>query len=457
MKRGYLIALPLLAILSCHPSPDGEEPSLTAAAKGWNLIFLSVDTLRADHLNSYGYTVRSTSPNIDSLLSKGVRFENASAPRASTWPSLTSVLSGLYPSSHGVLENGYRFPEDLLLLQDILAEAGYQTGAFLGNMCGARHRGWHKVICSVRNDRKALLEAMQWAEGLDPDQPFFLWYHQYGTHPPYRGGRTIADSLVPDYQGPIAANRAALDRVMTQDIPLNEDDVYYLNALYDGALWVSDERVGMILDWLAEKDELDRSLIVFFADHGEDLYQHNHYLYHACSVFQTGLHVPLGFIAPELLDPGAAPAQVHLVDILPTVLDLLGLPAPQGGHGSSLLPWLEDPSLPSLTPAFSEYGNTRIRTVLSDGWKLIVNPDLVSPLCFKGAPEDLYPIAPVQLYNLASDPAESQDLSTLERKRVTELQQLIEERFQDLQGLHGKQEISRELQEQLEALGYVAQ
>src|SRR6202035_3667047 len=138
-----LLAALLLALASCrrHEAP-GRHRGLAGAARGWNLVLLSIDTVRADHLGAYGYRVRATTPRMDAVLASGVRFDAAMAQRAATWPSLASVLTGLYPSAHGVAENGYGFPDDLPTLPKLLHAAGYETGAFLSNMCQANHQGW---------------------------------------------------------------------------------------------------------------------------------------------------------------------------------------------------------------------------------------------------------------------------------------------------------------------------
>src|SRR5262245_9528106 len=104
---------------------------LVGAAAGWNVVVLSIDTLRADRLGAFGYAARPNSPTLDGSARGGVRFRAAMSQRAATWPSLATLLSGLYPSAHGVLGNGYSFPDDVATLPKVLHAAGYQTGAFL--------------------------------------------------------------------------------------------------------------------------------------------------------------------------------------------------------------------------------------------------------------------------------------------------------------------------------------
>src|SRR4051794_19801717 len=164
----------LLSTAACRERTAQEKPArpqrLAGAARGWNVILLSIDTLRADHLGAYGYAVRPTSPRLDALLGSGVRFDAAMSQRAATWPSLASVLTGLYPSAHGVAENGYGFPDDLPTLPKLLHAAGYRTAAFLSNMCRANHQGWDDFACSGGNDAKAVRTALAWAQGGTPGQ-----------------------------------------------------------------------------------------------------------------------------------------------------------------------------------------------------------------------------------------------------------------------------------------------
>jgi arylsulfatase A-like enzyme len=427
---------------------------------------LTVDTLRADRLGAYGYTERATSPRIDELLGGGVRFEQASAQRSSTWPSLASLLTGLYPQAHGVVENGYGFPDDLPTLPKLLQGSGYRTGAFLSNMCQANHQGWDAFACSGGQDGKTVRRAVEWAQGLgsaggqgDSDRPFFLWVHLFGAHGPYyNGGDHAARVLDPGYKGPVGPKKWMLNRIMSEKVALDPRDIRHLDALYDAAVMGSDRLSGSLLDGLRAAGKLDKTLIVFTADHGEELYDHNGYLYHSCSVYQTGLHVPLGITAPGLLPAGArVPQTVEIIDVLPTVLGLLAVTAPAEMHGRSLVPYLERPGEGGRgKPAFSEYGSTKIRTVVKDNWKLIQNPDAIDPVCIPDAPPGHYPIAEAELYDLAADPLETKNLAAERPEVVAELSRLIQRRFAGIANRAQGQELPEELKKELEALGYVA-
>jgi arylsulfatase len=201
---------------------------------------------------------------------------------------------------------------------------------------------------------------------------------------------------------------------------------------------------------------------VVAADHGEELYAHHGYLYHACSVYQTTLRVPLGIAAPGLLPAGArVPQAVELIDVLPTLLALLAVPAPPGRlDGRSLVPYLERPGGGGAgKPAFSEYGASRIHTVVRQDWKLVDNPDRLDPACIPGLPGQpplRFPIGRSELYDLARDPGETSNLAASHAAQVAELAHLIDQRFANLPRRAHPQQIPEKLRKELSNLGYVA-
>ncbi len=459
------VLIPLLAT-GCPADRPTERPALAGGAKGWNVLVLSVDTLRADRLGAYGYQPRPmgppNSPRMDELIAQGVRFDAADAQRAATWPSLATVLSGLYPSGHGVLENGYSFPDGLPTLPIELKGAGYETGAFLSNMCKANHLGWDAFGCTGGEDGKTVDRAIDWGRARPGKQPFLLWVHLFGAHGPYYNGGDLASRVLdPGYLGPLGTKRWQLDRVHLERLALSPRDLTHLDAIYDAAVIGSDRHVGRLLDGLRAAGRLERTLIVLLADHGEELYRHNRYLYHSCSVYQDTLHVPFAIVAPGLVPAGASvPQRVELTDVAPTIYALLGI-SPPAEHGRSLVPYLERPGAGGAgKPAFSEYGLAPIRTIQEGRFKLIWNPQSFEPVCIPNAPPGHYPIATAELYDLEDDPAERINLAPRDPARVRELARHLDQRFAGLAGVGGvgagakRQEISPEQKKKLEALGY---
>ncbi len=453
-----ILATGLACPRSTPPPTVPARPRLSAGAAGRNVIVLSIDTLRADRLGAFGYTARPTTPFLDQLAAGGVRFRAAMAQRAATWPSLATVLSGLYPSGHGVLGNGYSFPADVETLPRILHAAGSQTGAFVSNMCSAGHTGWDAFRCTSSNDARANRAATEWATGLDAARPFLLWVHYFGPHPPYfNGGDRAATELDPGYAGALAPRKALLDSVMLERKALSAADVQHLGALYDAAVMATDRRAAELFAALEAAGKLENTVVVVLADHGEELYEHNRYFYHSCSVYQSTLHVPLWISAPGLLGSGDVAQPVELVDVTPTLLDLLGVKPPAVLQGTSLVPYLERPeSTGAGKPAYSEYDVSQVRTVLADGWKLVDNPDDLAPDCVPGAPPGFYPIARTELYDLANDPREQHNLAAEQPAKVAELLGMIAKRFAALAGSRQKQTIPKGLSDELKSLGYVA-
>ncbi|HEY2738132.1 MAG TPA: sulfatase [Thermoanaerobaculia bacterium] len=459
------LALCLLLTGACRndskPAP-AARPHLAGAARGWNVVLLTVDTLRADRLGAYGYTARPNSPQMDAQLASGVIFEAAMAQRAATWPSLASLLTGLYPSAHGVAENGYGFPDDLPTLPKVLHGAGYRTAAFLSNMCDANHQGWDTFACSGGQDGKTMRRAVEWAQERPGDaagsQPFFLWVHLFGAHNPYYNGGDTGRTLDPGYDGPVRPKKWALDEIMLKKVPLDARDLRHLDALYDAAVAGSDRLTGGVLGGLRAAGRLDHTLVILAADHGEELYAHNGYIYHSCSVYQTTLHVPLGLSAPGLLPAGArVPQTVELIDVMPTVLALTGVAAPKEQHGRSLVPYLERPGGGGAgKPAFSEYGASSVRTVLQGSWKLVSNPDGYDPVCIPNAPPHHYPIGRAELYDLAKDPGERKNLAAEQPAVVADLTRLLHQRFTGLTRRQNQHAVPEKTRKELEALGYVA-
>lgn len=312
------------------------------------MIVLTIDTLRADRLGIYGHH-RDTSPNIDALALDSIVFDNAVTPETMTQPSVASMWTSLYPYETGVVGNLYRLEDGYVTLAEILQAASFDTGAFVSNYVLIRELSNQQQGFAVYDDvldkerlaggeRRAAGTVDRALEWLDRERtgPFFLWVHLMDPHGPYdppapfdeafrrRGGkpRLIARARIPVYQF-----RGSRDRR------------FYLDN-YDGEIAYMDRELGRLLDGLRERGLYDDALIVFQADHGEHLGEHGIYFSHAGHVYEGALRVPLLLKLPGSRRAGLPERSAELVsllDVAPTVLDVVGLPIPDHYRGRSLL------------------------------------------------------------------------------------------------------------------------
>jgi arylsulfatase A-like enzyme len=483
-----LLAVPLvIAPIACRQE-GGAKPATR------RIVLVSVDTLRADRLACYGHD-RPTSPSIDRLATEGVLFENADAPRGLTWPALTTILTGKYPITHGVRTNGDRIRPEHPLISEILHGRGFDTAAFITNMERAPNRGFDTIECFIDTkkerktqaewDRDATDAALAWLERHHEGE-FFLWVHYLGPHkpytpePPFRG--FLDDSTRPieipeDYEFPESTGRRIdmeedpLDRylqyVTGRGIELDPEEVAYVNALYDGEVLCVDREVGRVLEKLDALGRADDTLVVFVADHGEELYDRNEYFYHSCSVYQSVLHVPLVFRLPGVLPAGRrVPDPVELSDIAPTVLELLGEDdAADEVDGVTLLPLLQGTGDRDKDHVVTEWYEARalgdrrpVFTIREGDWKLVYNPDEVHPALppYKLFPGSSYPIERLELYNLREDPRERRNVAGEHPDRAARLRQAIESFLASREGKAGTPEPwDRASIERLLEMGYI--
>ena len=278
-----------------------------------NLVLITVDTLRADHTTPYGYG-RETTPVLSRLAREGVVVERAYAPMATTGPSHASLMTSRYPLSLGVLRNGQRLDESQTTLAERLHAAGYRTSAVVSSFVLDKRLGFAQGFGTYECrfaagtfDRRAdetTDQAVGWLARRGKDRPFFLWVHYFDPHEPY------APPAPYDRRFAAAPAGAGLSAV----------------ALYDGEIAFADHELGRLLDAIDADGQAARTLVVVTADHGEGLMQHGH-MGHGLHLYEEAVHVPLIFRWPGELPAGARLAgPVEHVDLVPTVLELLGLP-----------------------------------------------------------------------------------------------------------------------------------
>ena len=322
-----------------------------------NLIIITVDTLRQDHLGCYGSDTRTTA--LDKLATEGFRFRDSFAVAPTTLPSHTSLFTGLYPARHGVRLNGqFKVPAEAQTLAEVLRAHGYRTAAFVGAAVLSRHyaldQGFQvyndNVVSDVdsvqaqRRGGEVSRAAIDWIEGVKT--PFFLWVHYFDPHGPYDPPPPY-DSYY--YQG----NPRSPQYTSMEDIPVvfyqkldGITDIRFPLAQYKGEVTYTDKAVEQLLEIVDRRGLRGSTLVLMTADHGESLGANNYYFDHGETLHDTSMRVPLIIRAPWVEGTRVVEGPVSLVDVYPTVLDLLKIEAPEGIQGQSVANYLEEGSVP---------------------------------------------------------------------------------------------------------------
>jgi arylsulfatase A-like enzyme len=440
-------ALAGLGVALAAPGCGGEAP------RARSVVLIVVDTLRADHLGAWGYA-RPTSVELDRRVAQGALFERAFAPSSWTLPSFASLYTGLWPAAHGVgREPGSdgRFTSlgpGLRPLAEILAGHGFATAAVANNPF--LHPGfglargfadYHYVYGNLERQPRASQIAwagLRWLDARDPSRRFLLVLHLFDPHLTYDPHPSVRGTFTSGYRGPLALPLTGFGGANAGWAPRDPADRAFVAAAYDEELLFVDRQLARLFAGLDERGLRDETLVVLTADHGEELFEHAGFE-HGHSLHQEVLHVPLVIWGPGVR-PGRVEAPVSLVDVLPTLLDALGLPPAPGAAGVSLWPLAtrRDP-LPerALLAEGTLHGPER-RALVRWPWKLLEVDG--------GAP---------RLFDLAADPAERSDRAAAEPERLRAL-------AAELAGLRAgpaaaapAPELDDAAREQLSGLGYL--
>ncbi len=397
-------------------------PSIVASDQP-DVVVITIDTLRADRLGCYGYS-RAATPVLDQLSTESILFTNAVSHVPLTRPSHLSIFTGLYPYQHKVHDNvAPPLDSKIPVLADTLRKQGYRTAAFISSFVVNSQSGLQRGFEHYADEFDPQKQPTQFALNLEKrgdqiyrefaawrsggkSEPYFAWLHLYDPHFPY--------------EPPAPFSQRFAERP------------------YDGEVAYSDEVVGKLLKLLGPN-----TILIVTSDHGESLGDHGENA-HSFFIYDSTLRVPLFIRWPGKLPGGKRIGfQTRLVDLFPTVLDLLNLPLPSGLSGISLKPWLTgtapEPQLPSYCETFTpwlHFGWSRLHGVRSAGWKYIEAP----------APE---------LYNLANDSAESRNLFAQGTPRVRELRNwLIKSGAMNPEAIAATPQLDTETLEKLASLGY---
>ncbi len=432
VRRVVLVGLATtVVVLALLVARTRSLRGLLPARAPQNLLLVSIDTLRADHLGSYGYTAAQT-PKLDALASAGLRFEKATTVVPLTLPAHASLLTGTFPAWHGVRDNGgFYLGDEQVTLAEVLHERGFRTGGFVGSFVldgrWGTTQGFERFFDDFdfgrfgeassmdmiqRRGQEVVDEALEWLAA-DLDRPFFAWVHLYDPHTPYEAPEPFRSRFPGTAEG-----------------------------AYDAEIAYTDSQVGRLLSALERDGRMAETLVVVVGDHGEMLGEHGE-MTHGFFVYEAATHVPL-IVAGPGVEARTIADQVRIVDVMPTALDLLGIAAPKTVQGVSLLPLGRGERLSLVAHSESwypryHYGWSELRAVQDGRFKYIHAP----------RPE---------LYDLQRDPREQQDSSGADAARLAVLMRSFEEietRIASPAAPKLPRPLDAETEERLAALGYV--
>ena len=387
---------------------------------GPNMILISIDTLRADHLGSYDYE-RDTSPNIDRLAAEGVRFENAFSTSMWTLPAHASLLTGLYSSHHGAYRFGMGTPlgRELRTLPELLSQRGYETAGFTGGVYVSAALGFDQGFDLFREPMHTFAKGVSFEERVDQAlewiearkrQPWFLFLHTYDVHVPYAPRPPFDTLFDPDYRGP---SRTAYtpQHPFRQPDALDPELVDHIVALYDGGIRQMDVEVGRLADALRGIENSRETCLVLTSDHGEEFKEHGHLFHGRAVVYEELVQVPLVFWCPSLLRGGRVVHDVvSIVDVLPTLLELVGGSVPESIDGRSLLNMLRD----DRQPRGSGLGASRSRSVAAEAHGSVEQTEgaawMLRDQRYKLISSTLAGVEETALYDLREDPGETNSI-----------------------------------------------
>lgn len=424
-----------------------------------NVIVVSLDTVRADHLNAYGYERRRTSPEIDAWAAEGTLFENASSASPGTLSSQMSILTGRYPSGHGVSYANWRrsgripvLPASVPTIAEVLGPRGFLTAAFTGSGYFALPIGYSRGFGEFVSTHDETMggaasvfgKAFAWLDR-HRDDPFFLFLHTYEAHEPYLDQRFVYEEGIGP-QDPKARNE----------------------ALYDGDICRADAYVGALRRRLDRLGLADRTLVVIVSDHGEEFGDHFSVWNdgHGHSLYDEQIHVPFVAVGPSVPRGRRFEQAVDLTSVAPTVLGFLAAEPPAGMDGRRLLGPAQDrgEAREGDWLAFSEdvWIGPETRAVRSRSWKLIEKGESL-PERFLDSErrltihEEVGRLDPRMLFHLPSDPGERTNRLPDRMDVAASLRGPMNERLKPgaRAGAAGEIRVEGEALERLRALGYV--
>jgi arylsulfatase A-like enzyme len=452
MKRIFVLTAVIALVAGCGPAKD--------ISTSYNVVLISIDTLRADHLGCYGYDL-DTSPNIDRFARDGIVFENAYSTAPKTPESHMSMFTSLYPSVHRVFTITDESKVNVLdsaatTFPEMLKQNGYTTVGIHGGGFMDGKFGFDRGFDVYRMGGQAGAE--RWLKENGGKNKFFLFYHTYHVHDPYTPRSPFDTMFDPDYSGDIVHDRTQLMEMSATgwysdfsetfwSFVDKEDprDVEHLVALYDGEIREMDTELGQL--FRAIERYAPHTIVILLSDHGEEFGEHNSGFLHS-QMYDETLHVPLIVKHPEYPGGQRISNRVSLVDLAPTILDMLSVFGGEGFQGEALAFYEGERN--RAASIFSEYPLKERYALIKGNRKLIQSE--------RGK----------ELYDLLDDPNEKRDLTESRRQGLDSksvLQELHAELTEIVEGNkalsvvvnkeHKQELLDEETLERLRALGYI--
>ncbi len=458
--------LPLLALLTLAcPGPKKGSSTSPGAGNRLNVLLITIDTLRADHLGSYGYT-RNTSPRMDALAGKGVLFEQAYTYWPKTRGSFVALLTGKRAS-----QTGYGKSHPVLLgmnptLASVLKASGYATAATVDNPNVAQSLGYAQGFDSYREtweerelptemDRTRAItdDGVRYLQNARPDRPFLLWLHYVNPHapysppPPFDAAFRDAASKGGIFIKPVSGFHGGVPRAWF--VP-GEDRLGYYVSQYDGEIAAVDQEVGRVLDALGASAVAAETLVVLTSDHGESLGEHDYFFEHGENLFDPSLRVPLVLAGPGVKAGHRSAIFATTLDLLPTILDAVKVSYPPNLAGESFWPAARGQDRPDRARLYAQ-NDRNLVAVWDRRYKIVGSPEADTMRH--------------ELYDREKDPEETKNVATRQpealRSARRELELLVDRIDQEwvrtrrlAAGQSGEEKLSADACEKLRAIGY---
>jgi arylsulfatase A-like enzyme len=473
-RPGRLVALvvAVAAVAGC-PGPGRDEARKAsvarpeAAGNRLNVLLVTIDTLRADHLGVYGYR-RATSPRLSALARRGVVFDQAYTYWPKTRGSFVGIMTGRFAS-----QTGYGKSHPLLLdfnptLASVLKGAGYQTVATIDNPNVASSLGysrgfdryretWEEKDLGTEMDRTRAITAdgVRFLEEAKPERAFFLWLHYVNPHAPYEPPPPWDTAFVDAEasRGPQLRPVDGFHGGVPRPWSVPGKGLGWYVAQYDGEIAAVDAEVGKLLEALDRSLVRDRTLVVITSDHGESLGEHDYYFDHGENLFDPSMRIPLIVAGPGVKAGARTDVLATTLDLVPTVLDAVKVSYPPELAGESLLPATRGERRPAR-PRLQGQNDRNLLGAWDRRFKIVATPSEPGPR--------------YTLYDREADPGETRDESRAQPERAREERrelELFRERIDAqlvktrrlLEGQSGEERLTPEACERLRAMGYVQQ